>query len=153
MVQVNFSDVEDRGSFDPIPAGPYLVAITDVTEVERTQDEIDDGKFNYLSWELTVQEGEYEGRKLWETNSFSPKALWRMRDFLKACGVDEETVNSAEGLEFDPPDFIGTQLRVAVKMTTYNGEPSNEISSIKNPNEGSGSKVRAGKAAKGPKVR
>lgn len=150
MVQVNFSDVEDRGSFEPIPAGKYNAIIEDVEEVEQDEE----GKYNYLSWKLMVTEGDHEGRFLWEVTSFSPKALWRLRDFLKACGVAEEDVNSADGLEFDPPDFIGTQLVLSVGMGTYNGEPSNVIKSISNPNEGGGSKVRPGASkAKGPKVR
>lgn len=55
------NDVEPQDSFDPLPAGWYPVMITD-SEFKPTKS----GNGKYLQLELTVMDGEYEGRKTWD---------------------------------------------------------------------------------------
>jgi hypothetical protein len=53
--------VEPSTSFDPLPAGKYLAAITG-TEMKPTKN----GDGSYLEIEFTVLEGEHKDRKVWD---------------------------------------------------------------------------------------
>ena len=55
------STVDPQDSFDPIPAGNYLVEITD-SEMKPTKA----GTGSYLQMTLKVLQGNYAGRLLWE---------------------------------------------------------------------------------------
>lgn len=57
----NANEVEPTASFDPLPAGKYVAAITG-SEKKNTKK----GDGNYLELEFTVLEGEYRGRKVWD---------------------------------------------------------------------------------------
>lgn len=57
----NAADVAPQDSFDPLPAGWYPVIISE-SEFKPTRK--NDGQ--YLQLELTVIEGDHEGRKVWD---------------------------------------------------------------------------------------
>ena len=62
MARLDFdaNTVEPKQSFDPIPAGKYLVGITE-SEMKRTKA----GDGEYLKLTIQVLEGEHKGRLLW----------------------------------------------------------------------------------------
>ena len=68
MAQLNFdaTQVEPQESFDPIPAGEYHVIIED-TEMKTTAA----GTGEYLQITLSVLDGQYAGRKLWDRLNLS----------------------------------------------------------------------------------
>ena len=55
------NQVEPTTSFDPIPAGKYLAAITE-SEMKPTKD----GSGSYLQFTFEVLEGDFRGRKVWD---------------------------------------------------------------------------------------
>jgi hypothetical protein len=57
----NANEVDPNVGFDPIPAGKYLVVITN-SEMKPTKN----GKGEYLELEMEVLEGQYKGRRLWD---------------------------------------------------------------------------------------
>ncbi|QDU33033.1 hypothetical protein KS4_10740 [Poriferisphaera corsica] len=57
----NASEVEPNHVFEAIPAGKYIAAITS-SEMKPTKR----GDGSYLELELTVIEGEYQNRKVWD---------------------------------------------------------------------------------------
>jgi len=57
----NANEVEPTMSFDPLPAGKYVAAIT-ASEMKPTKK----GDGSYLQLEYTVLEGAYQGRKVWD---------------------------------------------------------------------------------------
>ena len=57
----NANEVEPSSSFDPLPAGKYMAAVT-ASETKPTKS----GNGNYLQLEFTILEGEYQGRKVWD---------------------------------------------------------------------------------------
>lgn len=61
--QLNFdaSTVDPRSTFEPIPNGTYRMHITS-SEVKATKDT----KGRYLQLVLTVLDGDYKGRQVWE---------------------------------------------------------------------------------------
>ena len=56
----NANEVEPSASFEPIPAGKYLAAITK-SEMKPTKN----GSGSYLELTFVVLDGEYKGRVLW----------------------------------------------------------------------------------------
>ena len=51
---------EDMANFEPIPAGEYVVQVTD-SDIKDTKD----GTGKYIKLEMTVLKGEFKGRKIW----------------------------------------------------------------------------------------
>ena len=116
-LRVDFTNVE---SFEVLPTDVYPVVITNIEE--KT------GKTSgqpYLNIEMTVTEGEYEGRKLWGMVSFSPKAAFKVKEFLIACGVSTEDLGG--NYDVEPEDYIGTELMISVVVDQYEGRENNKV--------------------------
>jgi len=56
----NAHDVEPTASFEPVPAGKYVAAITE-SEMKATKN----GNGSFLELQLSILEGEHTGRVLW----------------------------------------------------------------------------------------
>ena len=124
--KVNFTDTDKyAGSslgLDPLPTGKYHVAITDVEARESGAGSKNPGS-TYLNIEMTVQSGEYEGRKVWTNATQLPHALFTIKGILEAIGI--ETVGNE--LEFEAEDLMNKELIVKVNFlkagqVTYNGQ-------------------------------
>lgn len=104
---IDFTDVE-AGGFDPVPRGRYIVQVEEA--------EIRDGnKAPYLNIQFNIiGPAEYEGRKLFDILSFSPKALFRLKRFYIAAGATKEQL--AGQFEVDPDDLIDVVVGAAVKI-------------------------------------
>lgn len=119
-MRVDFSEVQE---FEPLPSGVYAVRITKVEEKQKPG-----GEYPYLNWEMTVIDGEFADRKLWECTSFAPKALFKLKGLLEC--LDGVELDSAE-LDFEPQDYVGRELLVEVVVGQYNGKPTNSIENYK----------------------
>lgn len=93
-IRVNMTSKEassESRDAELLPAGKYLMAVTDVDLREVTNPPKPGKQDNrgkpFYAFEFTVQGGDYEGRKVW-TNAmlFSP-ALYTVVNMLKALGV------------------------------------------------------------------
>lgn len=88
-LRVNFSDKEQSSEardYTAMPSGKYRCAITD-WEVRRSNSQKHNGK-PYWALTLTVQEGKYEGRKLWANVMLFEGALFSYVQLAKALGGD-----------------------------------------------------------------
>lgn len=113
-LKVNFTDQEAQSearSFDPIPSGDYLVAITDLSDEECGPNSKNPGK-PYWHLELTVQEGPHEDRKLWTNVMLFEGALYSLSQLLKATG-NEKALST--GSVPDGQTFVGKKVIVTVK--------------------------------------
>ena len=55
----------------------------------KIEKKIGDGKqYSYLSVEYVITSGEAKNKVLWDTISLSPKALWKVKQWLVAFGVE-----------------------------------------------------------------
>lgn len=114
-MRINFSEVEAPEEIKPMPRGKYNFAITGVEE-----DEVKNGAnagCPLYKIELTVTEGEYENRKVWDNMSLIPPyqgqdgkpkkgTYWRVQQLLNATGID-----ASEGdLDLEDLDGEGTTL-------------------------------------------
>lgn len=135
-MKINFAEVE--GSFEPLPEGPYDVLIEKVEVRESKSSE-----HNYLNWELVVQDGEFEDRRLWMITSLSPKALFRLKDVLVALSIIEEDdeleiewdedieITSQAGPLVTTPDLAGTTAVAIVKNEVYENKERNRVDDLR----------------------
>lgn len=131
---INFAEVE--GGFEAVPEGTYDVVIEKVEVRESKSSEHD-----YLSWEYKIVGDDYEGQRLWDITSFSPRALFRMKDVFEALGVleDEMTLDWDDDVEITQqsgpmllePDVIGMECQVVVKNEMYENKERNRIVEVR----------------------
>ena len=128
---MNFADAEDMG---PVDKGEYLVV---VDEVEYRDAETHEKEYDSLEWRLTITEpGDFEGRKLWFYNSFSPKAMFRMIETFENLGYDVDPEGEFD-LDYDEdtmliidPELAGIPAIAVVEPSTYNGKPSHSVATL-----------------------
>lgn len=131
-MKIDFTNVEGQQTFEPIPAGKYLVEVTDYREGQASEAAKNPGAAT-ISWELTVQStatGEtevngmnVENRKVWENMTLVENSFWRLKAFLEACGFDV----SGE-IDFDPDEVLNSQLvcKVGIQKGRKNRETGEE---------------------------
>lgn len=122
-VTVDFSEVEE---FSAVPKGEYPMIFE---ELEYIEPETED-KYPYINVKASITEGEYDGRNVWGIWSFSPKALWRMKQAFENLElpldevefeVDEETNYVTE------PSLVGMPFVGVVVNETYEGRERSRL--------------------------
>jgi hypothetical protein len=118
----NANEVEPNSSFDPIPAGKYLAAIT-ASETKQTKS----GGGSYLELTFTILDGEYKGRQQWaRLNLDNPNAT-----AVKIARGDLSAICRAVNVmqPRDSVDLHNLPLIIAVKLKKRgdNDELTNEI--------------------------
>ena len=117
----NANEVEPTSSFEPIPAGKYLAAITE-SEMKPTKT----GSGRYLQLTFTIIDGEYKNRVLWaRLNLENPNAT-----VVKIARAELSAICHATGV-MTPRDSVelhNLPLLIGVKLKKRDdGELSNEI--------------------------
>lgn len=144
-MKLDFTNVEGQQTFEPIPAGKYVVEVTDYREGTASDTAKNPGAAT-VSWQLTVEslingdthltnregkEIKVEGRTVWENMTLVENSFWRLKAFLEACGFDV----SGE-IDFNPDQVVGSRLvaKVAIQRgrkgddgTEY--DPRNQVKS------------------------
>lgn len=127
-------------NFDPIPAGIYTVAITDY-EFKETGENAKHPETEYLNFEFTIQDGEYEDRKLWTNCMLPPYDPFMLKGLVSAC--EGQGVASSSDFDLDKwlEKAIGKTCSAVVKIrkATDEYEASNEIKRFKEQKAGSSS--------------
>ncbi|MBN2583677.1 MAG: DUF669 domain-containing protein [Planctomycetes bacterium] len=116
------SQVEPTASFDPIPAGKYLAAITE-TEMKPTKN----GSGSYLQMTFTVLDGEYKNRVLWarlNLNNPNATAVKIARSELSAICHAVGVMQPRDSVELHNIPLL---ITVKVKKREDTGELTNEI--------------------------
>jgi hypothetical protein len=136
-MKIDFTDVEGQQTFDPIPAGKYIVEVTDYREGTAKDTAKNPGAAT-VSWQLTVEslsngdthltnregkEIKVEGRTVWENMTLVENSFWRLKAFLAACGFDVEGE-----IDFNPDEVLNSRLvaKVAVQRGRKNPETGEE---------------------------
>lgn len=123
---VDFSDVQD---FEPIEAGEYPVIVEKVTYVEQEAED----KYDYLAWELEITEGEFKGRKQWLNTSFSPKALFKLKEVLENLDLFEDELDidyDEDTMLVTTPELSGVPAVAVIEVSTYNNRPTNNVATL-----------------------
>ena len=118
----NANEVEPNTTFDPLPAGKYLAAITD-SEMKPTKN----GSGSYLQLTFTILEGEYRGRVLWarlNLNNPNATAVKIARGELSAICRAVGVMQPRDSVELHNIPLL---ITVKLKKRTDNDELTNEI--------------------------
>jgi len=118
----NATEVEPTTTFEPLPAGKYLAAITE-SEMKPTKS----GSGSYLQLTFTILEGEYKNRVLWaRLNLNNPNAT-----AVKIARGELSAICRAVGVlqPRDSVDLHNLPLVITVKLKKRDdtGELTNEI--------------------------
>jgi len=124
MVTVNFAEVPDT-DFSAIPPGKYHVKITS-GEMRESGPNSNNPGAQYINWELTVQEGDHENRKLWTNTSLLPHALFNLKALLLATGTVSKD-DARDSLEFEIEDLISKSVIATVGAREFQGETRAEV--------------------------
>lgn len=117
MVTLNFAGVPDQKSFEPIPAGKYILQLVEYKEGEVTgENSKNKGATKYdFTYEVTDNDvEEYNGRKLFDNVTLVENSLWRLKAMLKAFGLD---IPEEGEFEFDFDELIGENLEASVRVS------------------------------------
>lgn len=116
VIDVDFTGVEAGGRVTP--EGEY---VAEVVSVEGKRSEADKP---YLAWTLkVVGDANHEGNRLYYNTSLQKQALWNLRQFLEAMGI--ETQGGA--MQLDLKSYVGLQLGVEVDIEEYKGKEKSRI--------------------------
>lgn len=138
-MRVDLSGVQD-GVFDAIPSGRYQAKLTD-GEIRESKSSAKHPGAEYISWEFTVLDGDYEGRKLWQVTSLNhgscscknwkEDSLFGLKAVLSSSGIwTTEELNNEE-FDFEINDIIGTDFTLIVAIKQYQGEDQNDVKRVK----------------------
>lgn len=139
-ITVDFSDVED---FEALPKGDYQAVIAKA-EYRDFPEEPD--RHPYINLEMDVSDGEAKGRKLWSILSFSPKALWRMKQVFENLGIymDELDIDVDEDTNAVlSPELVGLPVICSVSRRVYEGREQNQVDAITSPDAKKGGSAKA----------
>jgi hypothetical protein len=104
--KADFTNVSDSGG--GLPVGNYICKITKA--------ELKDGeKGKYIKWELTVGVGDQKGQKIYHNTSLTVKALFKLRDFMSACGLKVPK----SMVDVDTDEIVGKIVGISVIAGTY----------------------------------
>ena len=116
------SKVDPASSFDPIPAGKYIAAITE-SEMKPTKN----GSGSYLQMTFTILEGEYKNRILWarlNLNNANATAVKIARSELSANCHAVGVMQPKDSVELHNIPLLITGK---VKKRSDNDELTNEV--------------------------
>lgn len=138
-MKVDFSNVPDAPSFEPIPKGDYVLTITE-GEMKESGEKAKHPGTPYINWELTVvsdTKGDttYAGRKIFSITSLHADALaYGLKPMLEATGK----YDTAGNLDFEIADLLNLQINCKVKIRKSDEyDDKNEIATYYKPGEGS----------------
>lgn len=117
-VTIDFTGVEAGGGSVLFPEGPQLFEVAEITEEEGS----DSGQ-PYLAFVLKAVDGKYEGKKAYDNFSLQPQALWKLRGFMEASGIEVEDGE----MDLDLDEMIGKIVMADVIHEEYKGKPKTRI--------------------------
>jgi len=141
----NANEVEPTTTFEALPAGKYLVAIT-TSEMKATKK----GDGSYLQLEFTVLEGDCKGRKTWDRlcinhpNDLTQKiARGNLSAICRAVGV----MQPKDSVELHNLPLV---ITVKLKKRKDTGELTNEIKGYAKKESATGQPQQAPAASNTP---
>ena len=130
---VDLSGVDDYGEFEVMPRGTYNCQIASL-DYDLSQSS---GQPMWTT-QLEVEDGEYQGRKLFTHISFSEKALPRTKMTIARIAPQLLEGPFSPETVADEGTLLGVRCRAQVKIERYENKPRNKVSNILEPVEGGG---------------
>lgn len=120
VVQVDWDSMESNG-FEVLEEGVYSGVIEKVEVKGPGQ-----SGFKYIDVQILLGD---QNQRCWTKYSFSPKALWKMKQDLEALGLD---VSSGT---FDTDELIGRQVNVTLGLRPHWKGETDADGNVKMENE------------------
>lgn len=126
-LRIDFTDIEEQTEFKPVPPSKQNVAITDWDQGETGEHSKNPGS-SKLTLELTIQDGDFSGRRIWDTFTFGEKSLWKIKGLLTAISEDVARSWTVAELLDAAPEWVGKELtvRLAVQPARRDERTGNE---------------------------
>jgi hypothetical protein len=134
MASKNIGELQVMGGkgFEPLPAGPYPVEVTNATFVRKP------GKNPYFKVEFSIAEGPYKNRKFWDnmTLAESESSAGVFFGKMRNLGLGEEfwapwtTKEIDEAAPYVCQALIGKPAVVHVEIKDYQGNLSNNVTRV-----------------------
>jgi hypothetical protein len=121
-IDMEVDPTDGAKSFKPFPAGEYLLGITDL----KLGTTVTSGR-KKLDLELTVDEGEYVGRKMWYTLTLIPKGEDGHGFTVQCLQAFGLLAKGETSIHLNRDDFKGRTARANVIIETYEGKSRNKI--------------------------
>jgi hypothetical protein len=124
MANLNFNarEVEPRSTFDPLPAGKYLAAVTG-TEMKPTKE----GTGSYLNIELTILEGKFKDRKVWDRLCLNHPNVQTVKIAQSSLSALCRAVGVMELHDTVELHNVPLVITVKLKKRKDNGDLANEV--------------------------
>lgn len=84
-------DFAKVGQYPLIEKGTYLARLSNLQIKQGAN-----GPYLNAEWTIADEGSEFLNAKAWQIMSFSPKSLWVMKNFLKACNIPEDRISNFE---------------------------------------------------------
>jgi len=81
MSTMNWKKESERSS-QTYPEGSYLVAVQNWEKTTASTGT------KQICWKCKIVGGEFDGKNITDFNQLTDKSLWRLAQFVKACGID-----------------------------------------------------------------
>ena len=114
--------IDDSGGNFHINSGDYLMKCTGVSEETSKQDN------PMYVFKFEGLEKHAKNRSFRMHCALTPKALWKLKQTLRALGV--EIPEGSDG-EFDPDDVVGVEVMGTVTDDEYEGKINSRLSEIR----------------------
>jgi hypothetical protein len=116
-LRIDFTDVEvnQGGDFTPVPPSKQNVVISDWDQGVTGENSKNPGSTK-LTLEVTIQDGEYQGRRIWDVFTFGEKTLWKIKGLLTAIGEDTDRSWTVAEILDAAPDWVGKELVVRLAV-------------------------------------
>ena len=115
-MNLNFTGVSS--GFDVIPKGKYFARIV---KAKENMNKAGDAAVLSLQWEIQ-DEGEYNKRKVFDTLSTKPQALFKLKGLLDTLGW-----NAAGDIEIVVDDLLGQECYLDILIDNYQGTDNNKV--------------------------
>lgn len=135
-ISVDMTDVESAGR---VADGTYLAKVGEVEEKEGN----DSGQ-PYLNWKLKIGTS-----TVYDVTSLQPQALWKLRNYLEALGMEVPT----SSLDIDLDDLVDGELGVVIENEQFKGKDRPRVVDVLPAGEvdGGGAEEAPAKPTKGGK--
>lgn len=103
IVKIDGANEDDfkQKDFEPIPNGTYLFEVTGPDNGPLRVEKAKSSDNNVVNVVLVcADEGEFKGKKVFDTLTINAKAQWKLCHLAMAAGVPKETVQN-EGVDLD----------------------------------------------------
>lgn len=122
-VKVDFTGVSSEGGGRLLDEGKYTF---EVKEAELTEAESSGKDMIALTLEVVEDadgNDDFAGTKAWDNLSLQPQALWKLRQFMEAAGLETEDGE----MDIDPSEFEGLVVVANIIHEEYRGRTKHRI--------------------------